>query len=339
MAAPVGEATWRASTPDAIETDLAAVWRELATRTAPVARAVMSNLIVVRDQTVVPSRTGSRSDRYTLDEVSAYHPSRVIVITHDESRECADAALAARVGVLTFGPPSARYGVEQIAVQSACEEAALPSIVRRLIRGDLPTSLWWRADLSRIPLVDALVAMGRQVVFDSRQWQDVRRGVLALAPLLANRRVDLADLNWRRLAPVRQALLHAGESMTFDDLCRSTVTVAHRTGEAALAWLFHGWLSARMEWQGPADSRVEETGTMGDADDVLTITMANGGSRLVISLSEHRVVVEHDKGSQFSMGVPQQGEADAVAAELRSLARDVCLHDAISALAVRFSAA
>src|ERR1041385_7383672 len=87
MASPVGEATWRASTPDAIEADLAAVWREIAGRAKPVARAVMSNLIVVRDQTVVPSKTGARSDRYTLDEVSAYHPSRVIVVTHDEGRD------------------------------------------------------------------------------------------------------------------------------------------------------------------------------------------------------------------------------------------------------------
>jgi len=31
------------------------------------------------------------------------------------------------------------------------------------------------------------------------------------------------------------------------------------------------------------------------------------------------------------------GEADAVAAELRNLGHDACLHDALSALAARFS--
>ncbi|HEV3140194.1 MAG TPA: glucose-6-phosphate dehydrogenase assembly protein OpcA, partial [Vicinamibacterales bacterium] len=300
MAGPVGEATWRASTPEAIEADLAAVWRELAAK-APVARAVMSNLIVVRDQTAVPSKTGPRSDRYTLDEVAAYHPSRVIVITHDEGRDTPAGPLAARVGVLTFGPPEARYGVEQIAVQSACEEGALPSIVRRLVRGDLPTSLWWRADLSSVPLVDALVAMGRQVVFDSRQWRDVRGGVLALAPLLGQRRLDLADLNWRRLTPVRQALVHAGESMTFDDLCRSTITVVHRPGDAALAWLLLGWLSARMEWRGPASSRVDEGP---QSDDVLTITIACEAATMVVTLSEHRVLVQHGNAAPLSIGVP-----------------------------------
>jgi len=339
MAGPVGpggSATWRASSPEAIEADLAAVWREIASPAAPVARAVMSNLIVVRDQTIVPSKTGTRSDRYTLDEVSAYHPSRVIVITHDEEREACGEPFAARVGVLTFGPPQARYGVEQIAVQSACAEAALPSIVRRLVRGDLPTSLWWRADVSRVPIVDALVAMGRQFVYDSRQWKDVRAGVLAVAPLLANRSVDVADVNWSRLAPVRQALLHAAGSLTFDDLCGANVTIVHRRGDAALAWLFDGWLSARMEWRGPASSTVEESATR---DDALTVTIACGGSTMIITLDDRRVVVQHDAGAPFSMGVPVQGEADAVASELRSLARDVCLHDAISALALRFSAA
>ena len=336
MAGPVGEATWRASTPESIETDLAAVWRELAGRAKPVARAVMSNLIVVRDQTVAPSNTGTRSDRYMLDEVSAYHPSRVIVITHHEGRDAPGGPLAARVGVLTFGPPEARYGVEQIAVQSACAEAALPSIVRRLVRGDLPTSVWWRADLSRVALVEPLVAMGRQLVYDSRSWSDVRAGVLAMGPLLADRRIDIADLNWRRLAPVRQALVHAGNWLAVDDRCRSTVRVVHRAGDEALAWLFQGWLSARLEWKGPAESRVEKAGPN---DDVLRVIVGGSGVDVDILLTSHTVQLRHGDHPPLSIGVAHVGEADAVASELRSLARDVCLHDALSALALRFSAA
>jgi len=337
MAGPVGEATWRPSSPEAVEADLAAVWRELAGRAKPVARAVMSNLIVVRDQTAVPTKTGTRSDRLTLDEVSAYHPSRVIVITHDEGRDAPGGPLAARVGVLTFGPPEARYGVEQIAVQSACAETALPSIVRRLVRGDLPTSVWWRADLSRVPLVEPLVAMGRQLVYDSRGWNDVRAGVLAMAPLLVNRRVDIADLNWRRLAPVRQALLHAGDRLTVDDLCRSPVRVVHRPGDEAMAWLFLGWLSARLEWKGPAESRVEEAES---GDDVLKVIVGSGDAGdVTVVLTPHSVQLRHGDRPPLSMGVPREGEADAVASELRSLARDVCLHDALGALALRFNAA
>ncbi|HMD35735.1 MAG TPA: glucose-6-phosphate dehydrogenase assembly protein OpcA [Vicinamibacterales bacterium] len=336
MAAPLGEATWRASSPEAVEADLAAVWRELAGRTKPVARAVMSNLIVVRDQTVAPSKSGTRSDRYTLDEVSAYHPSRVIVITHDEGRDAPDGPLAARVGVLTFGPAEARYGVEQIAVQSACAAAALPSIVRRLVRGDVPTSVWWRADLSRVPLVEPLVAMGRQLVYDSRRWADVPAGVLAMAPLVADRRIDIADLNWRRLAPVRQALVHAGDWLTVDDLCRSTVRVVHHAGHEAMAWLFLGWLSARLEWKGPAESRVEEAVS---GDDVLRVIVSGTGADVALVLTPHSVQLRYGDRPPLSMGVPPEGEADAVVSELRSLARDVCLHDALSALAVRFSAA
>jgi glucose-6-phosphate dehydrogenase assembly protein OpcA len=335
MAGPVGEATWRASSPESVEADLAAVWREVAGRAKPIARAVMSNLIVVRDQTASPSSTRTRSDRYTLDEVSACHPSRVIVITHDEGRNAARDQLAARVGVLTFGPPEARYGVEQIAVQSACAEAALPSIVRRLVRGDLPTSIWWRADLSRVPLVEPLVSMGRQLVYDSRRWTDVPAGVLAMGPLLADRSVDIADLNWRRLAPVRQALAHAGEWLTVDDLCRSTVRVVHRAGDEAIAWLFVGWVSARLEWKGPSESRVEKADS---ADDVLRVSVKGSRTDIDIVLTPHTVQLRYGDRPPMSIGVPPEGEADAVASELRALARDGCLHDALSALALRFRA-
>src|SRR5438067_7477007 len=63
-----------------------------------------------------------------------------------------------------------------------------------------------------------------------------------------------ADVNWRRLAPVRQALVHAAESMQADDLRHADVRIAHRPGETALAWLLGGWLAARLHWSDAARS-------------------------------------------------------------------------------------
>src|SRR2546423_374179 len=80
----------------------------------------------------------------------------------------AGARLAAHVGVLAFGPPDARYGVERIVIRSACSDAALPSIVRRLMLGDVPTSVWWTDDLSGTRPLGPLVTMGRQLLYDSR---------------------------------------------------------------------------------------------------------------------------------------------------------------------------
>ena len=185
MATAVADRTWRDSSPEAIEADLAALWSDLA-RQAPVVRSLMANLVIFRER---PSSEhidlSAPIDDVPVDEVCRLHPSRVILLHHARGGPHASCPVAAAIGALTFGPPRARYGIEQIAVRSTCAEASLPSIVRRLTLGDLPTSLWWTEDLSEAAPLAALVAMARQFVYDSRRWHDVREGVLALAPLLA----------------------------------------------------------------------------------------------------------------------------------------------------------
>jgi glucose-6-phosphate dehydrogenase assembly protein OpcA len=335
MARIVAVRTWRRSAPDTIESDLSALWRDLA-RQAPMARAVMSNLLVFRERTAGRTQPPeSIGEGLPLDEVVARHPSRVVLIEHERDRATC-APLAAGVGVVAFGPPHARYGVEHIAVQSACADASLPSILRRLVRGDLPTSVWWAEDLSQVAPVEAIVAMGRQFVFDSRQWRHVDRGVLALAPLVGRRGLDLADLNWRRLSPLRQALLHGVRSMRSDDLRHATIRLVYHPGEGALAWLLVGWLSARLEWPSLGTPTLEEAR---HGDDVLAILITGEADDVTATLSPHHVVVRHRSGPPFSIAVPHESEADAVAAELRTLPRDVCLNDTFSALLRRFSAA
>ena len=155
----------------------------------------MSNLVVFRERiTPIDRAPGADVDAVAADlplhEVLARHPSRLIVLEHEHGRVAPAAPFAAGVGIVTFGPPEARYGVEQIVVRAACAEASLPSIVRRFIRGDLPTTVWWTEDLSQVPPLAALVTMGRQLLYDSRLWRDVARGVRALAPLAGDSQAD-----------------------------------------------------------------------------------------------------------------------------------------------------
>jgi glucose-6-phosphate dehydrogenase assembly protein OpcA len=319
-----------------MEPDLAALWRDVA-RDHQVARSVMANLIVFRD------RTGARASDFDglagslpIDEVSARHPSRVILLDHDRRQETERAPFAAGIGVVAFGPPGAQYAVEQIAVQSACGEHSLASIVRRLVRGDVPTSLWWTEDLSHAAPIEGILAMARQFVYDSRRWRDVRGGIVALARLRATApHMDLADTNWRRLTPMRHALLHASTTDPLESLRRGEVRIAHRPGDAALAWLTLGWLSARLGWTRDTAARVDESAR---SDDVLSMTVGSGSSELTAAMNGERVLVTPRAGiAPFAVGVPQESEAEAVAAELRNLSHDVGLHDAIAALASRFS--
>ena len=92
MASTVADRVWRQSTPELVEPDLAALWRELAASGTPIARAVMSNLVVfcgptdARDDDVE-----ARTAALGLDEVAARHPSRLIVLEHESGRPPPDA--------------------------------------------------------------------------------------------------------------------------------------------------------------------------------------------------------------------------------------------------------
>ena len=245
--------------------------------------------------------------------------------------------MGASVCILLSGPPTARFGVEQIAVRSACAEASLPSIVRRLALGDIPTSVWWTEDVSRSTPLEALVTLGRQLVYDSRHWNDVRRGVLALAPVIGHRHApDLADLNWRRLTPMRQALTQAlAPPLGPIDARAVRLRVRHRPGDGALAWLLIGWFTSRLDWS-DADlpATVEEHA---EEDAVLSVSIgAPEATHITATMNGHHVRVEYEGGlAPFAIATLHETDADAVAAELRNLTYDTALRDALAALARR----
>ena len=325
MAGAVADRAWRESSPDDIETDLAALWRELAQGDVKIARAVMSNLIVVRAPSAERRALADIAAGLPLDEVASRHPSRTILLEHCH-RKAPDTAFAAGVGIVTFGPPASRYGVEQIVVRSACPESPLLSILRRLVRGDVPTSVWWTEDLSDGAPFDPLLTVGRQLVYDSRQWKDVGRGLAALRPLVDNRRVDLADLNWRRLAPLRRALVHVHGPVKGDGWRNVPIAISHARGEAAGASLLAGWL--RAERAGDPPQITIEPSASPEPEPILVVRA--GGA--TATLSSHVAEVVTASAPPLVVAVPQESPADAIAAELRSLAADMTLLAVIRAL-------
>ena len=333
MAGAVAGRTWRRTEPEQIEADLAALWREVGAGETRIARAVMSNLVVFRDRAASADADPSTIvEGLPLDEVAARHPSRMIVLEH-----CYDAAagapFSAGVGITTFGPPQARYGVEQIVVRSACPDQALLSILRRFVRGDLPTTVWWTEDLSAAPALEAFVEVGRQLLYDSRQWRDVARGVDAIVSVITDERMDPADLNWRRLAPLRRALVEARGPLA--SWAGTTVRVVAAPGEEALAWLCAGWLrasrqpahietSASTSVERPSDERPSDA----SAGPLLTVIVDNLTARLT-----PRAAVVEGPVPPLVVAAPVESNADAIAAELRALARDATLVAALRALA------
>jgi glucose-6-phosphate dehydrogenase assembly protein OpcA len=308
----------RAADPDEIESTIADLWREIG-REGPIARALMSNLVVF----------GHATADVPVEEVAARHPSRVIRVSRTSEPPCDQPSLAATVDVMAYGPKEARYGVEHIALHAFCSDAALPSIIRRLMTGDVPTSVWWADDWARLPPLGVLIAVGRQFIYDSRGWTDVRNAVQLVQPIVDEARIDCADVNWRRLAPVRHALLQLADRLTAEDLQPAAIRIAHRRGDSALAWLIGGWLSARLGWPATASPPIEER----EQEDDLAIRIGRVEPATTISLSARQLIVAPSGGPAYTLAVRHETQSDAVAAELENLSQDAGLGDALRALA------
>ena len=324
----------RACSPAAIDEELAALWRD-AGREGPVARALMANLVVFRD---CPARErvdlSAPLEEVPVAEVARRHPSRVILLYHGGQTDLRSPN-EATISVLLFGDPPMRFGVEQIAIRSSCAEASLPSIVRRLALGDIPTSIWWTEDLARATPLHSLVTMGRQQLFTETTLTEPG-AVEAIAASRADA-PDLADLNWRRLAPMQQAIAEALKAAdTAGPRGSLRVRIQHRPGDAALAWLLAGWFCSRLEWPAHDWPAVIDEGRLGD--EVLAVAFGDDApGEATATMNDSRVLVNYRKrAAPFSMAVPRQTDAEAVAAELRNLGFDVALRDTLVALARRF---
>jgi hypothetical protein len=207
MAAVVATRLFRASTPEAIEPDLAALWREIAETDAPDRPRGHVEPRRVSERAAAPSSSTRHSPSIrrwrmccALHPVAA-HRARARAGRADSGRavhrRCRHRRLRPRARPL-------RCRADRGAVRLRRGGAPLdrPPLHPR----DLPTTVWWTEDLSQVAPLGALVTMGRQLLYDSRQWSDVAGGVRAVGPLVGDRYADLADLNWRRLLAVRRAL-------------------------------------------------------------------------------------------------------------------------------------
>jgi glucose-6-phosphate dehydrogenase assembly protein OpcA len=321
---------WRSVAPAAIETELADLWQHAA-RDGPVSRALMSNLVIVRPHATMKAHAQEEPDS-AIVQVARQHPARTILLNYSPVSDRTGQPAAASVGVLTFESGTTRYGVELIAVEASCADASIPSIVRRLTRGDVPTTVWWAADLSRIAPTAAMIATGRQLVYDSAMWRDVADGARAAAAIVGGHdRIDLADLNWRRLAPLRGALVHAlAMDPVPQTIAAADVHIRYRPGEASAAWLLAAWFRCRLKWKSAAAPIVEETR---QSDDLIELTLWSGADQLIAAMSRQRIKVKSGHAPVFRMPVPHETVVDAVVTELRSLGHDTCLTETVAALA------
>jgi len=241
----------------AIEGDLKNMWKRAGhspagadggARNGAIYRAALANLVVPLDPPLAPKLAP------VLVDVTRRHPSRLFSIAAGPAPR--GAKLRARTGAICHRRESGGGLVcsEQVVLESDGASADLiPSAIRSLLIGDLPTVLLNFLPGLGPPWIDELMEMADLVLVDScllepgrepEMWRFLERE--------GSRRVH--DLAWARLIPWRAILAEVFDGKEHL-LALGTIRAVEMTFTGAAAfppppvWLLAGWLSSRLGWK------------------------------------------------------------------------------------------
>jgi glucose-6-phosphate dehydrogenase assembly protein OpcA len=269
VAAALSEDVWSAqdTNPDAIDTALRDMLRELHAANHALAPARVLNLIVVVDR----SWKGEIANR--LERVGRYHASRTILCAVEEGRQTLDA-----VAVMSYADPRpGTLGVmhERVEIDIGPDHLKrLESIVDPVTVSELPTMLW--CPHGHQEAIDSLRGMVDVMLLDSDDAAEANESLVQAMEML--RTAYVVDLAWLRTTPWRERL-----AASFDPPPRraafghfETVAVRYRPQSAASALLLVGWLSSRLHWQPKRLAPLNGAGLRG------TLTKPRGGVTVVL---------------------------------------------------------
>ncbi len=289
----------------AIESDLRAMWKRAGeadpSKAGAIYRAALSNL-------VVPLDPGLESKLMpVLVDVTRRHPSRLFTIEAGVAPR--GAGLRARVGALCHRRNGGGGLVccEQVIVQSDSASIPLiPSAIRSLLIGDLPTVLLDFQPEQDLSWVSELMDMADLILEDScLNESGKKRGVWKLVEREGSGKVH--DLAWARLAPWRHVLAEVFDMKEYlsalKTLRRVEIGFAGTGYPPPPAWLFTGWLATRLAWTFQGVDRGEIRFRSGSGD--VTVVMRGTGSREGRALE--RIGIRSDKPHPLEMEITHKG--------------------------------
>jgi glucose-6-phosphate dehydrogenase assembly protein OpcA len=235
---------------EALEIDLRNMWKRVGGDSAPKAgavyRAALANLIVPID----PAREAKLTP--VLVDVTRSHPARLFTIQAGSAPR--GSGLRARVGALCHRRESGGGLVccEQVVVESDEQSTALiPSAIRSLLIGDLPTVLLDFHPGLGVPWISELMKMADLVLEDSCLKQAGKETeVWHFLEREGSGRVH--DLAWARLTPWREILAELFDGKEYLPALGTIRKIEIGfTGEGyppPPVWLLAGWLASRLGW-------------------------------------------------------------------------------------------
>jgi Glucose-6-phosphate dehydrogenase subunit C-terminal domain/Glucose-6-phosphate dehydrogenase subunit N-terminal domain len=231
--------------PAKIERELDALWRAEASRAKqPVTRACLWNLILT-----ARGYDDFRAAKQLVDDLSAQLPTRAIVLHVDDAGGDELRAFV-EANWRRFGGGVSGSDEVTLAARGGAVDR-LPALVRALVLPDVPTALFARGPLDRVrPFVDEV----DRLIVDSRRFADEHALGALHASARALPRLELADLAWLGVAPLRGLAASLfdppRDPAVLTRLDRVTVT-SGVSGTQSRALLALGWFASRLGWRAP----------------------------------------------------------------------------------------
>ncbi|MBX6771169.1 MAG: glucose-6-phosphate dehydrogenase assembly protein OpcA [Chloroflexi bacterium] len=240
---------------DAIESALAACWRQLRSTSSsehPIVRTSVLTLIVCvtapgrLDQVLAAIRNLSRA-----------HPSRTIILLPDQQGDGHGVRVWYQASCILRG--EREVCGEQIVIAAHGDALApLSSLTDQLMLSDLPSFLWWVGDLrpEQDILFTRLTRLADRLIVDSSDFTALGPSLAVIARIASRRQQPCApsDLNWTRLTPCRELIAQFFDPMPMRPwltrLDQIVVTyAADRPAGLVQALLLGGWLASRLHWR------------------------------------------------------------------------------------------
>lgn len=222
---------------------------------------------VTKKQVAAGNGNGNVLPQYALDArgagfadaIASQNPCRVIALFPTSGE---DEGISAQVSAYCPIKKQSRSNLiccEYITLKGATTALdRVNSLIQSLLIGELPKFLWWKATPDHNQeLFQQLSALCDSTIIDSSRFAEAEPDLLQVQDLITQG-INVADLNWRRLAAWQELTAEAFDpperraSLTEVD----RVTLDYEKGNPAQAVMFLGWLASRLKWQ-PVALKVE----------------------------------------------------------------------------------
>ncbi len=216
------------------------------------ARASVLNMVVYAEHE-------DRADHATrvIEDMAENHPSRVVILIANPSDE--DSHLEADLAAHCHPNLVAGHRVccEEIRLSVSGRAARhLHSVAIPLLVPDLPVYVWWTEKLPDDEhTLHGLLETADRLIIDSDRFADGPAGLVRLARLAATEpAAGIGDLNWRRMAPMRELLQRERRVEDVRHHLQSVESVEVRYAsdrgakDSAQTLLFLSWLAGELGW-------------------------------------------------------------------------------------------